>query len=86
MVSVVGDVEAMGQGVPVICPDIPLYREFVDPARNILLNPGRPVADQLAGIDLKPYRAIKNRRALAKETQAKYGREKYKEWLAEMLG
>jgi len=82
----VGDVEAMGQGVPVICPDIPLYREFVDPARNILLDPARPVAEQLAGIDLKPYRAIANRRALAAETHAKFGKAKYQEWLAGMLG
>ena len=77
--------EAMGLGVPVIVPDLPLYREFVDPVRNVLLDPARPVAEQLAGFDLETLRSPENREALEAETQAKYGLEAFKRQLEELL-
>lgn len=78
--------EAMGLGVPGIYPNTPLYKEFMDPVRNILLDPSGPVAGQLAGIDLEPYRKIANRQALAAETQERFGLPKFRERLAEILG
>ena len=77
--------EANAQGIPVITWDIPLYRDGLNPTRNILLNPKRPVAEQLAEIDLKPYRSMINRMALAEETRAKYGKEAFMVRLVELL-
>ena len=78
--------EANGLGVPVICPDLPLYREFVNPARNVLLDPARPAAEQLAEVDLDALRSEENRQALAEETHAKYGVEAFRAALAGLLG
>jgi len=77
--------EANGRGIPAITWDIPLYRDGLDPERNILLDPRLPVDEQLAGLDWKPYRAIANRRALAAETQERYGVEVFQQRLAGLL-
>ena len=69
---------ANGNGIPVVTWDIPLYRDGLNPERNILIDPGRPIAEQLAEVDLKKYRGIANRRALAKETHEKYGAGAFK--------
>jgi len=77
--------EAMGLGVPVIVPDTPLYREFVDPNRNVLIDPNCPAGEQLAKVDLKALCKIKNREALAAETHDKYGIENFKNQLECLL-
>jgi len=74
--------EALGLGVPVIAPDLPLCREFVDPKHSALLGHGKvPTASELWNL-----RGMRNREALAAEAHARYGTEVFKGRLAELLG
>ena len=81
---------ANAQGIPAITWNIPPYSDSLNPARNILLEPKRPIADQLAEIaadnGLKKYRAIANRRALAQETHERFGKAAFRGQLTELIG
>jgi glycosyltransferase involved in cell wall biosynthesis len=78
--------ELMGLGVPIIVPDIPVWREFVSPDYNIFLDPAQPAAEQLAGMNLDAYRTLEHRRALAADTHARFGMAHFKEQLVNLLG
>lgn len=77
--------EANGQGIPAITWDMPLYRDGLDPEKNILLDPTLPIDEQLADVNLDRYLSMENREALAAETFDKYGPEVFKKQLEELL-
>jgi glycosyltransferase involved in cell wall biosynthesis len=70
--------EAMALGVPLITWDIPIYREFVDPKYNILLNPNgdfkQEFKDKYLPL-LDEYLRYEKRKKMSDEIIAKYGVE-----------